>query len=93
MVKINKILKKDKESVKTLQNIGLCYGGMKDYKKAIIYLEKTLNLSKNDDGKTAYYLGVCYYELKNKVKGCNYINLAVEKNYQNAANIRDKYCK
>ena len=89
----NKILKKDKESVKTLQNIGLCYGGMKDYKKAIIYLEKTLNLSKNDDGKTAYYLGVCYYELKNKVKGCNYINLAVEKNYQNAANIRDKYCK
>jgi tetratricopeptide (TPR) repeat protein len=88
----NVVLKKDNNNIKTLQNIGLCYGGMKDYKNAIFYLEKTLRL-KSDDAKTNYYLGVCYYEIKNKVKGCYYINLAAEKNYQNSISIRNKYCK
>lgn len=89
----NKILKKDPKNINALQNISMCQIRLKDYKKAIFYLEKTLKFSKDDEGKSAYNIGVCYYLTNNKIKGCYYINLAVEKNYPNSINIRDKYCK
>jgi tetratricopeptide (TPR) repeat protein len=70
-----------------------CYINLKNYKKAIYYLEKTLEFSTDNDGKFAFRLGVCYYSIENKEKGCSYLNIAVQKNYPNAANIRDKYCQ
>lgn len=89
----NLILKRDPNNSKTFQNIGLCYGGLKEYKNAIFYLDKAIKLSNDDDGKTAFFLGVCYYEINNLEKGCYYINLAVEKKYPNSKNIKDQYCQ
>jgi tetratricopeptide (TPR) repeat protein len=88
----NQILKKDIKNSTALQNMSTCYINLKNYKKAIYYLEKTLKLSKDNDGKFAFRLGVCYYSINDKEKGCNYINQAVIKNYPNSINIRDKYC-
>jgi O-antigen ligase/tetratricopeptide (TPR) repeat protein len=89
----NQILKKDGKNSTALKNLSTCYINLKNYKKAIYYLEKTLKFSKDDDGKFAFRLGVCYYSINNKVKGCYYIDQAVLKNYPNSINIRDKYCK
>jgi len=89
----DKILKKDRKNSTALQNMSTCYINLKNYKKAIHYLEKTLQFSADNDGKFAFRLGVCYYSIENKEKGCSYLNIAVQKNYPNAANIRDKYCQ
>jgi O-antigen ligase/tetratricopeptide (TPR) repeat protein len=89
----HKILKKDRKNSTALQNMSTCYINLKNYKKAIYYLEKTLEFSTDNDGKFAFRLGVCYYSIENKEKGCSYLNIAVQKNYPNAANIRDKYCQ
>jgi tetratricopeptide (TPR) repeat protein len=88
----NQILEKDPKNINALQNISMCQIRLKNYKKAIFYLEKTLKFSNDDEGKSAYNIGVCYYLTNNKVKGCSYINIAVQKNYPNAANIQNKYC-
>lgn len=89
----NQILKKDRKNSTALQNMSTCYINLKNYKKAIYYLEKTLKISTDNDGKFAFRLGVCYYSIENKEKGCSYLNIAVQKNYPNSANIRDKYCQ
>jgi tetratricopeptide (TPR) repeat protein len=88
----NIILKKDGVNITALRYISTCYINLKNYKKATYYLEKILKFSNDANGKFTFYLGVCYYAINNKDKGCHYINLAVEKNYQNAINIRDHYC-
>jgi O-antigen ligase len=88
----NQILKKDPINSKALEYVSTCYLNLKNYKKAINYLEKTLKYSTDNDGKFAYRLGVCYYQINDKTKGCYHINIAVQKNYPNAANIQNKYC-
>ncbi len=88
-----KMIKNGNNNIAIYQNIGLCYAGMIQYANAIKYLEKALKLSNNNDGKTEYYLGICYYEIKNKEKGCYYLNLSADKKYIGAISIRDKYCK
>ena len=88
----NQILKKDPINSKALEYASTCYLNLKNYKKAINYFEKTLKYSTDNDGKFAYRLGVCYYQINDKTKGCYYINIAVQKNYPNAANIQNKYC-
>jgi tetratricopeptide (TPR) repeat protein len=70
-----------------------CLININNYKSAIFYLEKILKISNGGDGESEYRLGICYYQLNNKVKGCYYIDQAVLKNYPNSINIRDKYCK
>lgn len=89
----NRILKKDPKNLRALEYISTCYINLKNYKTAALILEKSLKFSKDSQGKLSYYLGVCYYSLNNKQKGCYYIDLAVAKNYPNSVNIRDKYCK
>lgn len=89
----NRILKKDPKNLRALEYISTCYINLKNYKTAALILEKSLKFSKDSQGKLSYYLGVCYYSINNKQKGCYYINLAVAKSYPNSVNIRDKYCK
>ena len=56
-------------------------------------MEETVNTPIVNDGRTEYYLGLCYLELKNNEKGCFYLNIAVNKKFTDAKNFQNKYCK
>ena len=87
------INKQDPTNMKVIQNIGICYLFLKQFKTAILNLEKTLNSQLINDGRTEYYLGICYIETRNNEKGCFYINIASNKKYPDAKNFQEKYCK
>lgn len=77
----------------TLQNIGVCYFKLNQYNKAIDYLLKIEKEAQLNDGKTAYLLGACYISIKNKEKGCEYLNIAKSKKYSGAGELIKKYCE
>ena len=87
------VLEKYPDNLAIHQNIGLCKFEQKKFKEAIPYLEKSLGDSKLNDGKSEYFLGICYLNTQNKAKGCSFLNTAKNKNYPNAAQIIEQYCK
>jgi tetratricopeptide (TPR) repeat protein len=87
------VLEKYPDNLAIHQNIGLCKFEQKKFKEAIPYLEKSLGDPKLNDGKSEYYLGICYLNTQNKAKGCSFLNTAKNKKYPNAAQIIEQYCK
>lgn len=87
------VLQKYPDNLAIHQNIGICKFEQKKFKEAIPYLEKSLNDPKLNDGKSEYLLGISYLNIQKKEKGCSFLNTAKTKNYPNAAQIIDQYCK
>ena len=83
----------DPTNIIITQNIGICYFQTKQFKTAINYLEKSLNLPQLADGKTEFLLGAAYFNTNNKNKACNYLIIAENKNYPGAAQLVAQYCK
>ncbi|MGO4819181.1 O-antigen ligase family protein [Flavobacterium sp. W22_SRS_FP1] len=88
-----KALKLDFSNVILMQNIGLCYFNLQEYKQAILYLENSLATPVLKDGKSEYLLGLSYYNLKQYDKGCEFMNSAKNKNYPNAFELINTVCK
>jgi tetratricopeptide (TPR) repeat protein len=88
-----KALVQDPSNGILMQNIGLCYFNLKKYNTAIPYFEKSLKATIENNGKSEYFLGICYYNLKQVEKGCQYMNLAKNKNYSNSNEIVKQSCK
>ncbi|UPZ14569.1 O-antigen ligase family protein [Flavobacterium humidisoli] len=76
-----KALKIDPKNIYALQNIGFCYFNQGKNDLAIPYFKKAIESPGLNDGKTEFYIGVCYLNLKNKSQACKYLNLSKEKNY------------
>jgi O-antigen ligase/Tfp pilus assembly protein PilF len=76
-----KALKIDPKNIYALQNIGFCYFNQGKNDLAIPYFKKAIEYPGLNDGKTEFYIGVCYLNLKNKSQACKYLNLSKEKNY------------
>nr|WP_315164365.1 O-antigen ligase family protein [uncultured Flavobacterium sp.] len=88
-----KALNQDPSNGILMQNIGLCYFNLKKYNNAIPYFENSLKAKIENNGKSEYFLGICYYNLKQVEKGCEYMNLAKNKNYSNSNEIVKQSCK
>lgn len=86
-------IKIDPDNIIVVQNIGIIYAKLKKQPQAIPYLLQALNSGKFTDGKTEYVLGVCYVELSNKEKACEYMKMAASKNFSNAAVFVKDNCK
>lgn len=93
LVYYKKAALEDPNNIIITQNIGICYFQTKQFKSAIIYLEKALNSPLIADGKTEFILGAAYLNTNNKEKGCKYLILAENKNYPGAAKLVAQYCK
>lgn len=87
-----KALNEDPNNSIILQNIGICYFKQNQYKNAIYYL---LKIENDDlvDGKTEYILGASYLGINNRKKGCWYLNLSKNKNFELADELVQKLCK
>ena len=88
-----KALKENPNDLTIIQNIGICNFKLNQFKSAILYLEKVLNLPTLNDGKTEYVLGISYLNTNNKQKACYFLNLAANKNFAGAKELLTQYCK
>lgn len=88
-----KILQKEPQNKVILQNIGVNLYLMKQYQESISYLLKSLDSKETNDGKSEMILAACYFNLKDKINGCKYIEIATSKNYTGALELKQKRCK
>jgi O-antigen ligase/Tfp pilus assembly protein PilF len=87
------VQKNDPTNLTILQNIGICYFKLNQFQKAIVALEKVLTAPALQDGKTEYILGISYFNIKNKEKGCKYLKIASAKNFAGAQQVLQQNCK
>lgn len=88
-----KALKEDPKNESIMQNIGICYFKLNQYKKAIEYLLKIKSTDTLKDGKTEYVLGTCYIAIQDKAKGCKYLGMSKNKNFPAAEQLLERFCK
>jgi tetratricopeptide (TPR) repeat protein len=75
------------------QDIAVCYFSLNKSETAISYLLKIVNEPTLNDGKTEYLLSGCYYKMQDKTNACNYLSIAVNKNYPGTTDLFNKLCK
>ncbi len=88
-----KALKIDSKNIYACQNIGFYYLKTGKSKKAINYLLNALKYPGLNDGKTEYFLAICYLEVGDKTNACKYLNRSKGKNYSNAQLLIVNVCK
>lgn len=88
-----KALKIDPENIYVLQNIGFYYYGLNQYPKAITYFKNALKHPGLNNGKTEFFISLCYMKTNDKPNVCKYLLLARDKNYPGAQVVYDKYCQ
>lgn len=79
-----KAFKIDPKSIYVAQNIGFYYLKTGESKKAINYLLDALKYPGLNDGKTEYFLAICFLKENDKTSACKYLNIAKAKNYSDA---------
>lgn len=88
-----KAMKIDPENIYVAQNIGFHYFKTGNPKKAKNYLLNALKYPGLTDGKTEYFLAVCYLQENDKENACKYWNISKNKNYSNSVELLEKFCK
>ncbi|TDO71225.1 O-antigen ligase [Flavobacterium chryseum] len=88
-----KALKLDSKNVYVLQNVGFYYLKKGQNKEAISYLLEALKYPGLYDGKTEFFLGICYLKVNDKANACKYFNIAKTKNFSNANGMIMQSCK
>nr|WP_294780948.1 O-antigen ligase family protein [uncultured Flavobacterium sp.] len=92
LIEYEKALKIDPKSIYASQNVGFYYLKTGNFKKAINYLVNALKYPGLNDGKTEYFLAVCYLKQNEKDNACKYLTISKNKNYPDAANLVTKLC-
>jgi O-antigen ligase/Flp pilus assembly protein TadD len=87
-----KALKIDPENIYVSQNLGFYYFNQGQNEKAIAYFLNAIKKPGLENGKTEYFLGICYMKLNDKKNACKFINLAKNKNYSDAK-LLNPYCE
>lgn len=75
-----------------VENTGLCYYSMSDYKKAIPYFQQVLRNFSVSDGKSEFLLAISLLNLGNATDACPYLRQSVAKGFPQAAEQKAKYC-
>lgn len=92
LLSYEKALKIDSKSIYAAQNIGFYYLKIGQSKKATNYLLNALKYPGLNDGKTEYFLAICYLKENDKTKACKYLNDSKKKNYSDANLLIEKIC-
>jgi len=91
LITYKKALKIDPENIYVNQNLGFYYFNIEQNAKAITYFLKALKNHGLRDGRTEFYLGICYMKINDKENACKYIDLAKSKNFSEAQRL-NQYC-
>jgi tetratricopeptide (TPR) repeat protein/O-antigen ligase len=88
-----KALKIDSNNIYAFQNIGFYYLKVGQTNKAINNLLNALKYPGLNDGKTEYFLAICYLKENDKNNACKYLNISKDKNYSDAQPLIVNICK
>ncbi|WP_317129076.1 O-antigen ligase family protein [Flavobacterium sp. 270] len=88
-----KALKLDPENVYVMQNIGFYYLNLRQYKQAVPYLLNAIKKPGLYDGKTEYFIGLCYVNINDKENACKYFKISKNKNYPQALQLPKDVCE
>ena len=69
------------EDYSNIQNIGVSYIRLREFAKALPYINKVVDAKALDDGKSQFMLAICYENLKEHDKACENARYALAKNY------------
>ncbi len=75
------------------ENTGIAYFNIGEYKRAITYFDRVINMKTSHDGKSEYFKGVALYNLGKREEGCAIMRLASSKGYKEADAILKNNCK
>ncbi|MCM0667227.1 O-antigen ligase family protein [Flavobacterium tyrosinilyticum] len=92
LLSFKKALKIDSKSIYAAQNIGFHYLKIGEYKKGISFLLDALKYPGLNDGKTEYFLAICYLNENDKSNACKYFNIAKNKNYATSQQAINENC-
>jgi Flp pilus assembly protein TadD len=73
--------------IENMENIGLTYFNLGDYKNAEIYLRTVSQAMVYANGKSEFFLGVSLLQLGRKDEACSFLNQAAIRNYPQASQI------
>lgn len=93
MKSYQKALKLDPENIYVMQNIGFYYFGKNQYKEALQYYLKALKHPGLANGKTEFFIGLCYLKLNDNKNACKYLSISNERTFPNAQQMLNTYCK
>jgi tetratricopeptide (TPR) repeat protein len=75
------------------ENAAIAYFNMGDYPRALVYLDKVINMKTAVTGKSEYFKGVALYNQGKREEGCNWLKIARTKGYAEADGIIKSSCK
>ena len=89
-----KVLETQPSNNSVKQNIGILFYKLGQFKNAIEWLDQTTSAAGvYEDGKSEYVIAACYVSLKETTKCCEYLNIAVAKNFTNALALQKQFCQ
>ena len=86
-----KALKIDPQNIYVTQNIGFNYYKQGQNKKAISSLLDALKYPGLNDGKTEFYLGICYLKENDKINAMKYFTISRDKKYPPAKQLISQF--
>ena len=92
IVEFNKAWEMEKQYL-CLENIGLCYYSSGRYREAINYFDKVIQSGLSSDGKSEFFKGASLVSLGKAADACPFLTLSKKKNYPEAADFINKYCR
>ncbi|WP_294960186.1 O-antigen ligase family protein [uncultured Flavobacterium sp.] len=93
LLSYQKAEKIDPKNIYAAQNIGFYYLKTGQSKKAINYLLNALKSPGLNDGKTEYFLAICYIQQNDAANACKYLDASKSKNYSEAGQMIKKFCR
>ncbi len=75
------------------ENVALGYYNQNNFATALQWFLKVLPIRKVNNGKSEYFLGICYLQTGNKTEGCRYLKVAAGLQFPDAANQINLHCK
>lgn len=83
----------DPGNIYIMQNLGFYYYNLSRFKEALPYFLNALKHPGLYDGKTEFYIGICYLKNNDFENACKYFNLSKAKNFPSAQQQLDQYCR
>lgn len=88
-----KALNADPTNADTMQNIAYFYFNAQNYKEALNYFLKALELRQFNSGRTEFFIGNCYLKLNDKANACKYFEISNSKKFPEANSLTIQNCK
>ncbi|MEK7199652.1 MAG: hypothetical protein AAB212_07025, partial [Bacteroidota bacterium] len=76
-----------------IENTGICYFNLKEYRKAISFFDRVIQMNIAQDGKSELFKAKCLLTLGRKAEGCQMLQIASSKKHPEADAFIKQYCQ